>query len=131
MIWMLVLQLMRPYHVETIASMPTCRHTHVAVTGRVILVRKEADGDIHIRISDDGKRFVVGEIIPTLMRVERPFANARNVAPQDQTTYALPIQPPKLNECVELRGIRRFDNEAGHGFWEIHPIEQLTVVACP
>jgi len=101
------------------------------VTGRVILVRKEADGDIHIRISNNGKQFAVGEIIPTLMRVERPFANAANVAPADQTTYALPIQPPKLNECVELRGIRRFDNEAGHGWPEIHPVEQLTVVPCP
>ena len=118
MIWFLVLQLARPYHVETIASMPTCRHTHVAVTGRVILVRQEADGDWHLRLSDNGKRFIVAEIIPTLQPIKGHELDA----------FAIAL--PKLNECVEVRGIRRVDTESGHGWTEIHPVEFLKVIPC-
>lgn len=100
----------RPYHVETVASLASSRHTHVEVTGKVTLVKTEADDDVHIRISD-GTRFIVAEIIPTM--------------------YSKPVfSPPHIGECVRVRGIRRFDNEAGHGWYEVHPIEQLAIVPC-
>lgn len=105
------LQFHRPYHVETVASMARSTHTHVEVTGKVTLVRKEADGDWHLRISD-GLRFIVAEIIPTLQPL--PF------------TMALPT----VGACVRVRGIRRVDNEAGHGWLEIHPVEELEIVPC-
>ena len=109
----------RPYHRETVASLAACRHTHVVVSGKVTLVRHEADGDWHIRVSD-GLRFIVAEIVPTLVPL------GRLALQEDQ----LSIEPPKVGQCVRVRGIRRFDNEVGHGWSEIHPVEQLEVIAC-
>ncbi len=110
--------LARPYHPETIASLATSRHTHVELVGRVTLVKREADGDWHLRLSD-GVRFIVAEIIPTL----QPF--------DSRSGTILPFgPPPPLGSCVRVRGIRRFDNETGHGWYEVHPIEFLEVVPC-
>ena len=108
MIWILLLALSRPYHVGTVASLATSRHTHVQVEGRVTLVRHEPDGDWHIRISD-GQRFIIAEIIPTFVHL---------------------LMPPRVGQCVRVRGIRRFDNEARHGWAECHPVEFLEVIPC-
>lgn len=113
----------RPYHVETVASLATSRHTHVEVTGKVTLRKREADGDWHIRISD-GRRFVVAEIIPTLSKKDP----ATEYVGGDE---AMGFQLPKIGDCVRVRGIRRIDNEAGHGWSELHPVEQLAIVPCP
>jgi hypothetical protein len=109
---LLALALSRPYHVETVASLAASKHTHVEVSGTVTLVRKEADGDLHIRISD-GKIFVVAEIIPTL----KPSA-------------AFPV--PTVGQCVRVRGIHRREWEPGHGggWEEIHPVEALVLIPC-
>src|SRR5213080_4558594 len=60
-------------------------HTHVAVRGRVALVRREQDGDLHIKLV--GRTgFIVAECIP-----------------------ALPCRVPKVGERVTVRGIVRWD----------------------
>ncbi len=112
--WLLLLLALgegRLAHRETIASLVTSRHTHVEVEGHVTVVRHEADGDWHVRLSD-GHRFIVAEIIPTLVPPEGP------------------ILPPKPGDCVRIRGIRRVDTEAGHGWIEVHPVEFLEVIPC-
>lgn len=82
--------------------------THVETSGLVTLVKKEADGDTHIRLSDcdrfeacDGVPWIVAECIPEL-----------------------PCKAPKVGETITVRGISRFDGQ--HGWAEVHPVEQLT-----
>jgi hypothetical protein len=77
------------------------QQTHVQVTGKVTLVKKEADGDLHIRISD-GSSFIVAECIPLI-----------------------PCARPKVGQTITVRGISRYDAE--HGWWEVHPVEELKV----
>lgn len=75
------------------------KHTHVEVTGRVQLIRKEADGDTHLKITGV-KGFIVAECIP-----------------------ALPCSGYTLYKVVTVRGISRYDGE--HKWWEVHPVEEL------
>lgn len=96
------------YHVIAIAEFPTSGHTHVETTGRVTLVRSEADGDWHIRLEDGEGHFVVAEIVPNF-----------------------PVRRPRRGQCVTVRGLRRFDDERNHNWWEVHPVWRLTVVRCP
>jgi hypothetical protein len=98
---LLALAFSRPYHMETVASLGHSMHTHVQVAGYVSMVRREADGDWHIRVSDEKGRFIVAEIIP-----------------------AMPMAPPKVGQGVVVFGIRREDNERGHGWAEVHPVEK-------
>jgi len=138
MTWiLLILQLANPitdsrlYHRETVESMRTSRHTHVEVTGRVTLTKRERDGDWHVRLTD-GKSFIVAEIIPDIIIPEcdpawKGVGNGTNCSLLHRTL----LEPPRVGECVTVRGIRRYDNEAGHNWWEVHPVEQIEFVACP
>lgn len=98
----------RTYHRVLVKDVTETIHTHICTHGVVALVRREADGDIHIRIEDgDGSTaFIVGEIIPTLL----PKAKGA-------------IRVPKVGEWVEICGISRWD--AKHKWPEIHPVEKL------
>jgi len=91
----------RNYHVTTIDD--CCKDTHVQIKGTVTLVRKEEDGDIHFRISDEHDHFIVCEIIPEIR-----------------------IRSPKLHQTVNVYGISRYDE--AHGWHEIHPVERIVVV---
>ena len=95
----------RLYHPETIDSFATSHRTHVSVSGQVTYVRREADGDIHFRISDDHHHFIVCEIVPYL-----------------------PLPAPRRGSRVRVRGIRRFDDDAGHLWWELNPVEQWEAI---
>lgn len=75
-------------------------HTHVRVHGNVTLVRTEADGDVHIRLSAPSGRFIVAECIPRL-----------------------PCRRPKLGDTLTVSGISRRDAE--HAWWEVHPVESI------
>jgi hypothetical protein len=77
------------------------KHTHAAVTGTVAYVRKEDDGDIHIKLVSPSGRFIIAECIP-----------------------ALPCAPPKVGLVITVYGITRLDTE--HGWREIHPCENWT-----
>lgn len=93
----------RGYHRVTMADLADgTRWTHVCTTGPVVYKRKQADGDWHITL-DDGKSKIVLEIVP------------------DQ-----PVTVPKKGDTVEACGISRLDTH--HKWWEIHPVETLTVL---
>ena len=87
----------RTYHPVTVARLPTTTRTHVRVCGLVTLVRKEEDGDVHVRLSD-GARFAVAEIVP-----------------------AIPLPRPRLGQRICVDGISREDK--AHRWFEIHPLE--------
>lgn len=87
--------------IEKLAS-GQCKMTRAEVTGRVELVKKEGDGDLHIRVGH-GKHFVVAECMPEI-----------------------PCAKPKVGDTVRVRGIARFDGE--HKWYEIHPVEKLEVL---
>lgn len=111
----------RNYHPIAIADMTAENpaewtrkmHTHVEVTGYVTYVKAEDDGDTHIRICDnsssrsmDNQHCIVAECIPDHL-----------------------CQTPKKSSKVIVRGISRYDAESpGHHWWEIHPVETITVV---
>lgn len=76
-------------------------HTHAAVTGKVLYVKKESDGDIHIKLVSPSGRFIIAECIPLL-----------------------PCVPPKAGQSVTIRGITRFDPE--HLWFELHPVENIS-----
>lgn len=94
----------RRYFVVAPSAMARNHHTHVQVTGRVMISKREGDGDWHIRIVD-ASGFVTAECIPEL-----------------------PCLHPKVGQCLRVRGISRFDGE--HRWYEVHPVETLQVVPC-
>lgn len=98
----------RPYHHATVAQLAggTFLYTHAELTGRVLWSRREADGDLHIKLVDssataDTAIFIVAECIPLL-----------------------PCQRPSARSVITVRGITRRDPE--HKFYEIHPVEWLS-----
>lgn len=99
----------RLYHPVTIQDLAAgkVRQTHVEVTGFPAYTKMEADGDRHTALCDspavktmDRKRCVVLECVPWH-----------------------PCPAPKLGENVKARGIRRHDDENGHKWEEVHPLE--------
>lgn len=76
------------------------KHTHVEVHGRVALIKKEGDGDVHIRLVSTSGAFIVVECIPFL-----------------------PCHPPRVGDSVVVLGIMRRDYE--HGWFEVHPVEAI------
>jgi hypothetical protein len=93
----------RVYHRVTLERLAAgTRHTHVCVTGPVVYVRKQRDGDWHVTL-DNGKTKVVLEIIP-----------------------AIPVALPRKGDVVDACGISRRDTH--HGWPEVHPVEWLAVV---
>lgn len=77
------------------------KHTHAEVRGTVVYVRREDDGDIHIKMTNPlTGRFIIAECIPQL-----------------------PCVPPKVGSVITVRGITRLDTE--HGWRELHPVESI------
>lgn len=89
----------RTYHKIKPSECMTTKWTHVEMVGKVTLVKKEGDGDIHIRVEDE-KGFCVAEIVP-----------------------AMPVKRPKVGETITVRGISRVDKT--HGWGEVHPVESI------
>lgn len=87
------------FHRVAVAAIATTSHTHVCTVGRVAAVRRQADGDVHLRI-EDGPAFVVAEVIPQI-----------------------PIAPPRTGTRVEVCGITRYDK--AHRWYELHPVLSL------
>jgi hypothetical protein len=65
------------------------------VTGKVMKVTKEKDGDHHVWVSD-GKNELACEIVPEL-----------------------PLPRPKVGDVIDVWGVYRWDGE--HNWGEIHP----------
>jgi hypothetical protein len=99
---LLVLVLQRYYWPTPIETMwaGLQKHTHVAVTGRVKYLRREEDGDLHIKLVSlrDPTKFIIAECIPLI-----------------------PCARPVLSSVITVRGVSRYDPE--HGWREVHPVE--------
>lgn len=80
-------------------------HTHVQITGYVTYLRREDDGDLHIRV------------VPTAGSTD-PYFIAECIP-------LLPCVTPAIGQQVTIQGITRRDPE--HGWWEIHPVEHLSL----
>lgn len=93
----------RTYHRVAIADMATTRWTHAQVEGVVAYVKREGDGDVHVRVCDGGA-CVVCEVVP----------------------YR-PMRTMRVGERVRVFGITRFDK--AHGWSELHPVEDVQLVA--
>lgn len=104
----------RPYHVVALKDLALgkVRQTHVHVEGWVTYVKKEADGDLHIRVCEDPK-------IPDMQRADCVVC---------ECIPELPCEKPAIGSKVSVEGISRFDKENGHKWWEVHPIEKLEVM---
>src|ERR1700758_4352970 len=98
----------RPYFPVSISDLAAGKnfHTHIQVTGKVTLVKHEADGDIHIKLEDGQGHFIVAECIPKL-----------------------PCIPPKVGQIVIVEGISRYDGE--HKWREVHPVEHIQIEEKP
>ena len=88
----------RTYHPVTIVELPTTRWTHVELSGTVVYVRKQQDGDWHVTVVDRDGRKAVLEIIPLI-----------------------PLEVPTKGQRIRARGIARVDKH--HAWGEIHPLE--------
>ena len=90
--------IVRDYRTTTIATIASGKFLtpHAKVTGKVLKVISETDGDIHIRLSD-GTNFIICEIIPEL-----------------------PLPKPRTGKTITIWGIVRYDGE--HKWWELHPV---------
>lgn len=86
----------RKYWPVTLAALAATPHPYVCTQGRVALVKREADGDLHVRL-EAGGAFGVMEALPEL-----------------------PMAPPVLGTYVEACGIPRYDGM--HKWGEIHPV---------
>lgn len=91
----------RTYHRVTVAQLSKTQWTHVEVCGLVTLVKKEADGDLHVRIDDSGA-FAVAETVP----------------------YH-PLSAPHVRDRICVRGVSREDKT--HHWFEVHPVESWRV----
>jgi hypothetical protein len=76
--------------------------TRAEVNGTVTLVKREGDGDLHVRVSD-GQHFIVAECMPEI-----------------------PCLRPKVGDRISVEGITRFDGE--HKWWELHPVTHLEIL---
>ena len=93
----------RTYHKVSIPELATTKWTHVQVEGLVTVVRRQADGDTHIRMTDPSGAFIMAEVVPW-----RPVATVRK------------------GQRIRVFGIARYDK--GHGWPEVHPVEHLEVL---
>lgn len=111
-----------PYPITTVAAANPgnwhgLRLTHIEIQGYVTYIKREADGDLHIRVCDspaiktmDRGHCMVTEEIPTL-RPSTPFPKL------------------KVGDHVDDKGIGRFDAETpGHNWWELHPLESVRII---
>ena len=92
------------YRRVDIAKLPAsgCEYvpTHATVTGIVASTRKQADGDIHVKLCTEPRgagACLVLELIPQI-----------------------PMARPRARQRIEAAGIMRWD--AHHRWWEMHPV---------
>jgi uncharacterized protein involved in tellurium resistance len=78
--------------------------THVKVSGTVVAVHHEKDGDVHIKVcerSGEKSWCFIAEIMPEFGQ----------------------IKAPKRGQDVTLYGVSRYDRK--HKWWEIHPVRKI------
>jgi hypothetical protein len=116
------------YHPDRLVKIHPC----VWITGKIVLLRKEKDGDVHIQIRVDPKY--------------KPLLNATNKARQGGNLVLEPVcvgkvtqadakQPcagftntvtiPKRGDRVKVTGSYVHDVETNHGWMELHPVTSI------
>jgi hypothetical protein len=117
----------RTYRHVNIAALAAgkVRATHVEIAGTVTFVKREADGDLHVRVCDsprvngmDRQHCVVAEIIPTL----RPLLFCPDGTACSVPKWELAIYK---GQSLTFRGISRRDPD--HGWYEVHPVEEIAM----
>lgn len=117
------------YHKDRLVVLDDC----VTVTGRIILLRKEKDGDYHIQLKVDPKY--------------RPLLNKVNRAKQGGNLVLEPVCALKVTQADAIGACRGYENtvtipkkgdqvkvtgtyvkDTQHGWQELHPLTDLTVL---
>ena len=95
---------------------------HVAVTGFVMRVARQVDGDFHVPFCDSPNFTVVANAsaLP-----DKNHCVMAEIVPYLQCTV-----PAHLPVQQTIRGLLRYDGGPGTGWWEIHPIEFMTNGSC-
>lgn len=97
------------FHTVSIADMEENNKPHVATEGFVSEVRvDERDGDLRFKLVDELGRpgpFIVCEIIDPIK-----------------------LEAPQIGSRVRVYGVSRYDRQADHNWYEVHPVLNIEVV---
>jgi hypothetical protein len=106
------------------------------VTGKVVSVRYEPDGDVHVLLHLSGHLANLlnsGNISNTDGDLVTEIICVGTVTQKDARSacagYTNQVQVPSVGERVRISGTYVLD--ADHGWMEIHPVSSLTVLAAP
>lgn len=120
------------YHKQRLVLVAPC----ISVTGTIQHMKREADGDEHIQILlDPGDSALLNDINQTRQRgalviesvCEGPVTQADAVAVCKD--FHSPVDIPTQKKArVTVLGSYVLDQEANHGWMEIHPVTSITVV---
>lgn len=89
------------YTAMTPSGLTTTARSHVRVSGEVVAVTREEDGDMHVGMSD-GRVSIVAECIPEM-----------------------PCPAVVKGDHITVYGISRYDKQ--HKWYEVHPVEKMEV----
>jgi Putative zinc-finger len=97
------------FHTVNIADIEQNNNAHVVAEGYVSEVRiNDEDGDLSFKLVDDLGRpgpFIVCEIIDPIK-----------------------LAPPPVGSRVRVYGVSRYDGQADHNWYEVHPVLNIEVV---
>ena len=97
------------FHTVNIADIEQNRKPHVVAEGYVSEVRiNDEDGDLSFKLVDELGRpgpFIICEIIDPIR-----------------------LAPPSVGSRVRVYGVSRFDGQADHNWYEVHPVLNIEVV---
>lgn len=105
------------YHLlKSTRDLVTTQWTHVRVPGIVLAVIDEADGDLHLRLSDG-----------TVSRCDVPAYMAGTcivveIRPPDRER----VRKPAKGDRVRVSGVSRFDRQ--HKWYEVHPCDRVEIL---
>ena len=119
------------YHPSRFTILDTC----ATVTGTIMYKKKEADGDFHIQLKlDPGQERLLN---PRNIHVQKGCLVLEIIC-YNNVTQADAIQPckysaqnitvPKKGDHVKVTGTFVKDNEANHGWNEIHPVSAIELL---
>jgi hypothetical protein len=97
------------FHPVTIAGMEHSTRPHVVAEGFVSEVRiNDEDGDLSFRLVESP-------------HVTEPFIVCEIIDP-------IRLEPPRVGSRVRVYGVSRYDNQANHNWYEVHPVLNIEVV---
>jgi len=116
------------YHSQRLVPIRAC----VTVTGTIVFIKPEADGDLHMRLHLDpayssmlnglNKSQQAGNLVIEPICFNKP---TQGDAIPVCGSFRQQIQIPAVGTHVTVTGAFVLDQEAGHGWNEIHPITSM------